>query len=138
MMATLGRDDLVARPLLRAVGDGHGRGLELGDVLPDGIAEQDLPFLEQDHDGDARHGLGLRGDAEDGVGRHGRARRRIELADGLEMSDLAVAGDERHGPAEPALIDVLLHDFADPGQPVRRQPNHLRPDLRKIGRKYGQ
>ena len=72
----------------------------------DGVAEKDLALLEQDHDGDARHRLGLRGDPEDGVGRHGHVRRRIELAESLEVGDLAAPGDERHRAAETALVDV--------------------------------
>ena len=89
------RFDLVAPAVLL---DGHGRRLELWQILGELIADQELALLLQGHHRCADQRLGLRCDAEDRVLPHRIARLNVSHADGFVVNNAAVSGNQGHGP----------------------------------------
>jgi hypothetical protein len=87
---------------------------ESGQVLGDGIGENDLPLFRQHHRRDGHEGLRHRVEAEDGVLRHRRAARRIAGAEGLEVGDAALARDDRDGAGKLLRLDLRLQRLPDP------------------------
>src|SRR5581483_6391021 len=102
-------------------------GLEKsGDEMADRLVETDLPLLHQLQHGGAGDRLGLRSDAEDGVGGHFAARFLIAPADGALVHGLAVAQNEADRSGEAALIDVVVEEMVEARYPVGREAAGLR------------
>ena len=99
---------------------------ELGQVLRDWRGDVELALFGQDHRGDGGDGLGHGRDAEDGVLLHGRLRGAILEADGVEESDLAVAGDQQHGAGHALGVDVFLEDSLSDFQAFGRESDVFR------------
>ena len=47
------------------------------------------------------------------------------MTEGLEVGDLALAGDEDHRAGQAARLDVLLRDPRQPGEALGREPDVL-------------
>jgi hypothetical protein len=92
-------------------------GLEFRHVAGDRIVEAPLALFEQDHHGHAGHRLGHGIDAEDLVLRHGLTGLEAGLPVGLELDDLAVAGEQRGHAGDPAVRDDLGHGVVQALQP---------------------
>ena len=89
--------------------------LELGEVVGHGVVEVEAAFLEEDEDTDAGNDFGHGIDAADGIALHGEALLEIAIAEGLHVSDAAVAGEEGDDAGVFVLIDKgadsAMHDF---------------------------
>ena len=70
------------------------------------IDEPDLAFLGQHHDRKRDHGLGHRRDAENGIDGHRQFFLAVAIAEGLQVFELAAAGDQGHGARNDARVDV--------------------------------
>ncbi len=69
-----------------------------------------LPSSTSDQDGGAGDRLGLRGDAEDGVGRHAAAGLLVAPAEGALVHGLAVAQHEGHRAGNAVILGILLQN----------------------------
>ncbi len=99
--------------------DRDGGLAEGGNEMADRIVQADLAFLEERQHGGAGDGLGLRGDAEDGVGGHLPAGFFIAPADGVLVDGLAVVQHQGDGAGDLVLIDILLEQMIDTGHALR-------------------
>ena len=100
------------RPARLLIAD-EGRVRELGQVLRHVIVWAELPFVDENHDGDGRDRLGHRGNAEERVLLHGRLVGEVALAHGFVIQDAIFVADQRHGTGEVAVVDELLHRGLD-------------------------
>ena len=90
------------------------RVLEVGYEPAHRIVERELPFLDERHHRDARQRLGLRRNAEDGVGRHLSLGLSIRPAEGALVDRLAVLEHQRDGAGDLRAIHGTLHHRIDP------------------------
>ena len=94
---------------------------ELGDVARHGVAQAQLVLLDHHHDADADDRLRHRGDAEQRVGAHRRARFEIHDAVRRDVRHLAAARDDGDGADEVAGGDAPLEHGVDALEPLARQ-----------------
>jgi hypothetical protein len=87
----------------------------------DRIRKRDLPLLHQDHDRDAGDRLGLRGDAEDGVGGHAPSCLLVAPSHGALVHHASVAHHEPDRPRHLVRVHVLLHEPVNANQAFRRK-----------------
>ena len=106
--------------------DGHLQLRHLGEVPGHRVVHLELPFLDEHHHGDARDGLGHRGEPEEGVARHGSAGRPVAEPEGLEESDFALARDQDYRPGHDAGLDVPVGGRGEAGELGARQAHRLR------------
>jgi hypothetical protein len=77
------------------------------------------PFLPEHHQPHARDRLGHRIDAEDRVGRDRSCALDLEMAQRLEVGDLAATGDQCQRPGQLARVDVpseMIRDAPETGR----------------------
>jgi hypothetical protein len=99
---------------------------ELRQIGRDRVVDLHEAVLVQLQRADRDHGLGHRGDAEDGVGSHLGAGVLVEVAEGLEVDELAAARDGDHGAGQAALVDVGAQHLTDARQALRGHADRLR------------
>ena len=92
--------------------------LELGQVFCDRLVERDPAFLVEQHGRDLRDRLGHRVDAKNRIAGHRRVGFRIERADSLEISELAMACDQQHESRRLSVRGVLPKDLGDALEPL--------------------
>jgi hypothetical protein len=89
---------------------------KLGDVLGDRVVQRPPVLFPQHHHRRADDRLGHRGDAEDGIGGQWRGFRSVLPAVGVQVGDLAVAGDQRRHAGQLLLVDQGVHLRVERGQ----------------------
>ena len=109
-------------------------GLERGNVLRHGIRQQQATFLVQRQRRHRDERLRHRGDPEDRVRRHRRARRLVTEADGLDVRDPPLARDDDDGARDPPALDVGAQHLRDAREALGGQPHLLGLRGRQIGR----
>ena len=109
------------RDLGVAVSDAHPP-----QVLVHRVFEPHEPFLDELHDADRRHRLGDRADPEDGLRRHGPARREVGEPEAREMDELAALHDADREPGESRVVVGLDRELVDP-RPPAHEPEATRP-----------
>jgi hypothetical protein len=120
-------EEILDRDLARRIGS-LAADLELGQlrkVARHRVGDLEASLLLQHHRRHAGDGFGHRVDAEERVGRHGEASVAVPVTEGLEVCDLALAGDEDHRAGQAARLDVLLCDPRQPGKALRREADVL-------------
>ena len=86
---------------------------EGGEVLRNGVGDEEPAFLVEHHRRHRDHRLSHGRDAEDGIGRHQRAGRLVTEADRFQVGDAALAGDHDDGASQPPALDVRLQRPTD-------------------------
>ena len=108
-----------------------------GEILSDRIVELEAPLLVEHHDGHARDRLRHRGDPEDRVGSHRRARVSVRHAVGSEVSLAAFPRDQGDRPSDRIVVHVALHDLFESAQTLCGEPDVCGRDGRKPLRPSG-
>ena len=93
---------------------------KFGNVLRDRIVELPLPLFVQHHHGDAGNGLGHGVDPEDRIFLDSVGLLRVELADGVEVDDLAVARDQCDQACHLLVVDEMFHGGIQAGEALGR------------------
>ena len=94
--------------------------------LRDRIGQLHLAVLDEHHRRDRHERLRHRVDAEDGIGRHRCAARRIAMTHGRRVHELAAARDHHDGTGQLARVDLGLQRGADARQALGRHPHGFR------------
>src|SRR3954463_7462188 len=92
---------------------------ELRNEMTHWLAQRNLSFLEEHHDGRAGDRLGLRRDAEDRVGRHAASRFLVGPTDRALIDGSAIAQHEDHRARDLVLVDVALEELVDARETTR-------------------
>ena len=108
--------------------DAHLLVLERGQVLVEAALERKAPLLVERERGHARHDLGHRGEVEDRVERHRRARGLVEMAVRLVVDEPAVARDGDHGARHPVRPDLAGEEGVDAREALLREAGLLGSD----------
>ena len=120
--------------------DGDFQVAQRRDPARGGRPQREAVLLVQDHHRDAGDRLAHRVDAEERVLRHGFLRFEVAVAVGVEVGDLAAAGDQAGGAGDLPGLDVAVHRRVDAGQAFGREADLLRlrdGDLRVGGQRRG-
>ena len=88
--------------------------LELRQILGNRCQDIELALFGQHHRRHAHDRFGHRGDAEDGVGPHGKLLFAVAVTEGAKISHLALALDQHDGAGNLAGIDIALEGLRHP------------------------